>query len=309
MKIIVTGGSGLVGSAIRSIQDEYPQYELITPSSEHCNLLDNLDVDELLYTHRPDWVIHLAANVGGLYKNMNYPVQMFEENILMNMNILRSCHDHGVKNFIGCLSTCIFPDDITYPINETQLHDGAPHSSNAAYAYAKRMLQVQCEAYNNMYDYNYNCIIPTNIYGDQDNYNLENSHVIPGLIHRCYLAKQQNEPFVVRGTGNVLRQFIHASDLAHSILQLLPKLYKDVIIIAGDGEEVTIKDVAIMIAEQFDYVDKMQFDNTFSVGQYKKTADVTKYKAYLPDYKFMNIKQGIAETVEYFKTNYANCRK
>ena len=309
MKVLVTGGSGLVGSAIKSIQDKYQEYELFMPSSEHCNLLDSLDVDEVMYTYKPEWVVHLAANVGGLYKNMNQPVQMFESNMIMNMNVLRACHEHGVKNFIGCLSTCIFPDDITYPINETQLHAGPPHESNAAYAHAKRMLQVHCDAYNNMHDHNYNCVIPTNIYGDNDNYDLENSHVIPGLIHRCYLAKQQNRPFVVRGTGKVLRQFIHATDLAHSILQLLPKLNKDVIVIAGDGVEVTIKDVAVMIANQFDYVDKIRFDTTYSDGQYKKTADVTKYKSYLPDYKFMNIEQGIAETVEYFKTNYDNCRK
>lgn len=309
MKLLVTGGSGLVGTAMKLIQDEYPQYELIMPSSVHCNLLEYLDVDEMLYTHKPDWVIHLAANVGGLYKNMNYPVQMFEDNMIMNMNVLRACHQNGVKNFIGYLSTCIFPDDISYPINESQLHDGAPHDSNAAYAHAKRMLQVQCDAYNNMYKHNYNCIVPTNIYGDNDNYDLENSHVIPGLIHRCYLAKQNKQPFVVRGTGNVLRQFIHAEDLAHATLQLIPHLKRDVVIVAGDQAEITIKQVATMIAEQFNYVDQMVFDDTYSDGQYKKTADNTKFKEMLPGFQFMDIEQGVADTVEYFKMNYDNCRK
>lgn len=309
MKLLVTGGSGLVGSALKQIQDQYPHYEFIMPGSEICNLLDYLDIDQMLYEHKPDCVIHLAANVGGLYKNLNYPVQMFEDNMIMNMNVLRACHENKVTNFVGYLSTCIFPDKITYPIDESLLHAGAPHDSNAAYAHAKRMLQVQCAAYNNMHDYNYNCIIPTNIYGDNDNYNLENSHVIPGLIHRCYLAKESNESFVVRGTGKVLRQFIHAKDLAHATLQLISHLNKDTVIVAGDQAEVTIEQVATLIAEQFDYVDRIVFDDTYSDGQYKKTADNGKFKKILPDFQFMDIEQGVEDTVEYFKTNYDNCRR
>ena len=309
MKLLVTGGSGLVGSALKQIQDQYSQHEFIMPGSYFCNLLEYLDIDQMLYEHKPDCVIHLAANVGGLYKNMNHPVEMFEDNMMMNMNVLRACHENKITNFIGYLSTCIFPDDATYPIDESQLHAGAPHDSNAAYAYAKRMLQVQCDAYNNMHGYNYSCIIPTNIYGDNDNYNLENSHVIPGLIHRCYLAKKSDEPFVVRGTGKVLRQFIHAEDLAHATLQLIPHLNKDTVIVAGDQAEVTIEQVATLIAEQFDYVDQMIFDDTYSDGQYKKTADNAKFKKLLPDFQFMDIEQGIANTVEYFKENYNTCRK
>lgn len=309
MKLIVTGGSGLVGSALRKIQDEFDDLEIVAPSSEQYNLLDSLDVDEMLYYHKPEWVIHLAANVGGLYKNMNYPVQMFEENLTMNMNILQSCHSNGIKNFIGCLSTCIFPDKTTYPISEVQLYEGPPHASNAAYAYAKRMLQVQCDAYNQMHNYNYNCIVPTNIYGDNDNYNLEDSHVIPGLIHRCYLAKQNDEPFVVRGTGKVLRQFIHAEDLARVILSLMPIMKRETVIVADDKNEVTIKDVAYMIAEQFNYADHVTFDDTYSDGQYKKTADSSKLKGMLPNFTFMSLKDGIERTVKYFNDNYDKCRR
>ena len=309
MKILITGGSGLVGSAIRSIQHEFNEFELYTPSSQLFNLLEYMDAEQMIYEHKPDWVIHLAANVGGLYKNMNEPVRMFEENMLMNMNVLRACHDHGVKNFVGCLSTCIFPDAVKYPINESQLHGGAPHESNAAYAQAKRMLQVQCDAYNNKHDYNYNCIIPTNIYGDNDNYQLEDSHVIPGLIHRCYLAKQAGEPFVVRGTGKVLRQFIHAEDLARVIMHLLPVLHQDMVIVADDQTEVTIRQVATLIAQQFDYVDHVAFDAKYSDGQYKKTADNSKLKSMLPEVQFRPLKQGIQQTVKHFIENYDTIRK
>jgi GDP-L-fucose synthase len=309
MKILITGGSGLVGSAIKTIQHEFNDYELITPSSQLYNLLEYIDADQMIYEHKPDWVVHLAANVGGLYKNMNQPVEMFEENMLMNMNVVRACHDNGVKNFVGCLSTCIFPDSINYPIDESQLHHGPPHESNAPYAHAKRMLQVQCDAYNKKYNHNYNCIIPTNVYGENDNYQLENSHVIPGLIHRCYLAKQDDKPFVVRGTGNVLRQFIHAEDLARAIMKLLPVIKQDTVIVADDQTEVTIKSVAEIIADQFEYKQHMTFDTSYSDGQYKKTADSSKLMNMLPKMNFRSLDQGIKQTVNHFINNYDKLRK
>lgn len=309
MKVLVTGGSGLVGSAIKQVQDEFPDYELYAPSSEDYNLLDYLETQEMMYNFKPDSVVHLAANVGGLYKNMNQKPSMFDHNIIMNMNIVRACYDHDVNRLIGYLSTCIFPDKSSYPINESQLHDGPPHSSNDAYAYAKRMLQVQCDAYNSTHGTNYGCIIPTNVYGRNDNYHLEDSHVIPGLIHRCYLAKLYNEPFVVRGTGKVLRQFIHAADLARATLKLLPVLNKDTVIVAGDECEVTIQQVATMIAEQFDYVDHITFDASYSDGQYKKTADNSKFKTLAPDFEFQSLDTGIADTVNYFIDNYDTLRK
>ena len=120
-----------------------------------------------------------------------------EKNILINMNVLKVCHEIKVKKLVSCLSTCIFPDKTSYPIDETMLHDGPPHTSNDAYAYAKRMLEIQSKAYQQQYDDNFICVIPTNIYGEHDNYSIECGHVIPALIHKCYLAKQENKPFVV----------------------------------------------------------------------------------------------------------------
>ena len=311
MNILITGGGGLVGQAMQKIQDEYvfDDYQFVFPSRQDYDLLNMLQVESMMTDLKPDWVIHLAANVGGLYKNMNHKVQMLEDNLLMNYNVLRSCHEANVQNFIGCLSTCVFPDDVMYPIDETMLHSGAPHSSNDAYAHAKRMLEIHCNAYNQMYDRNYNCIIPTNVYGPHDNYNLEDSHVIPGLIHRCYIAKRDGKPFVVRGTGQVLRQFIHAEDLARATLQLMDKINQDNVIIADTEEEVAIEDIARLIAKEFDHVDNMIFDDTYSDGQYKKTADNTKMMNLLPDFKFLDINIGVRDTIKHFIENYDTIRK
>ena len=225
---------------------------------------------------------------------------------------MRCSYRVGVKRMVCCLSTCIFPDKTTYPINEKMLHDGPPHSSNDSYAYSKRMLEVQCNAYNQQYGTDYICIIPTNIYGDNDNYSLEDGHVIPALIHKCYLAKEKGEDFVVCGTGNPLRQFVYSPDLARLILWVLKNYDKKtpIILSVGEQDEVSIETVAREIARAFDYEDRICFDDSFSDGQYKKTADNGKLMKYIWGYfQFTEIGEGIQKSVRWFKENYSTCRK
>lgn len=311
MKLLITGGSGLVGFAIKNIIKNYSNLETIFMSSKMCDLTDEKATIDYFMKEKPDLVIHLAAMVGGLFKNMNCKVDMLEKNISINTNVLKACHLSGVKKVVSCLSTCIFPDKTTYPINETMLHSGPPHKSNDAYAYAKRLLEIQSKAYQEQYDKDFICVIPTNIYGINDNYSLSDGHVIPALIHRCYLAKKNNEDFVVKGSGKPLRQFIYSNDLAKLILFILEE-YKDrdtIILSVGEEEEVSIKNVAIMIAESFNYSDRIIFDTTFSDGQFKKTADNSKLKSLKLDLKFTNIKEGINKSVQWFIDNYDTCRK
>ena len=220
MKLLITGGNGLVGKAIQDVLKN-SDYTLLIPSSRECNLENEYETQDYFEKNSPDLVIHLAANVGGLYKNMNEKVQMLERNVKINMNVLKCAHEFGVKKLISCLSTCIFPNKTTYPIHEKMLHDGPPHCSNDAYAYAKRLLEIQSQAYNQQYGTNFVCVIPTNIYGPHDNFSLQDGHVIPSLIHKCFLAKQKGEPFVIRGTGKPLRQFIYSADLAKLIVWVL----------------------------------------------------------------------------------------
>ena len=311
--IIVTGGSGLVGSSINNIVNNsnyINEYNFIFLSSKNCNLLNYDETFQYFKNIKPTYVIHLAAQVGGLFKNMNHKVDMFLDNIQINNNVLKVCHELKVTKLVSCLSTCIFPDNTTYPINESMLHLGPPHSSNDAYAYAKRMLDILSKAYRDQYNDNFICIIPTNIYGPHDNFNLEDSHVIPGLIHKCYLAKQNNQPFIVAGTGSPLRQFIYSDDLAKLILYTLFE-YNDldtIILSPSESSEVSIKFIAEEIAKNMDY-NNIIFDSSKSDGQYKKTADNSKLMNLINDFEFTDISSGIKCTIEWFINNYDNIRK
>lgn len=311
-KIFVTGGNGLVGQGIKSISSNYnDHYEFMYLGRNDCDLLHYNNTITFFEKHKPDYVIHLAANVGGLFKNMEYPVQMLEDNLLINMNVIKASHCVNVKKLIACLSTCIFPNEINYPITEEQLHNGPPHFSNAGYAYSKRILQTLCETYQKQYNDNFICIIPTNIYGINDNFHLEDAHVIPALIHKCFLAKENNNKFMVSGSGKPLRQFIYSIDLAKMIMWCLLEYNEkqSLILCTDDGDELTIEYVSKQIAKEFDYEEHIHFDNTKADGQYKKTASNQLFRKYNPEFTFTSFNHGIKETVKWFKENYPNIRK
>ena len=306
MTTVVTGGSGLVGEAIRSMNLS----NFIFLSSKECDLTDYNSTLKLFQKLKPVNVIHLAARVGGLFKNMRLRVEMLEDNLLINTNVVRASYAVGVKKFIGCLSTCIFPDNTTYPINENMLHDGPPHPSNAGYAYAKRMLDVQCECYREQYGVDYYCIIPTNVYGEHDNFNLDDAHVIPALIHKCYIAKRDRKKFKVSGTGRPLRQFIYSRDLAKLILWCLENhSHNNMILSVNPEDETSIRDVAECIAAEFEYNDNIVFDISLSDGQYKKTVDNSLLVKTMGYVDFTPISTGIKKTVEWFIENWDTLRK
>jgi GDP-L-fucose synthase len=306
--ILVTGGTGLVGNAIKYISSEYEnKYTFIFISSKQCDLTNMDKTKEMFETYRPNYVIHLAACVGGLFKNMNNKVEMLEKNLIINYNVVKCSHEYKVEKLIACLSSCIFPDNIkSYPIDESMLHEGPPHFSNDAYAYSKRMLEIHCCSYRENYGDNFTCIIPTNIYGPHDNFDLENGHVLPALLHKCFLAKQKNENFIICGSGKPLRQFIFSRDLAKIIMIIFEKnIIENIIISVPEENEISIGDVGKMIAEKFDYKEKVTFDTSYSDGQYKKTVGIQKLKQILDDnFHFTHINDGIKITVEWFLSNY-----
>jgi GDP-L-fucose synthase len=223
-RILVTGGSGLVGKALQIVvQDEKRQDEdWIFVGSKDANLCDLDATTQLFDKHKPTHVIHLAAMVGGLFHNMSHNLDFLRSNLAMNSNVLQVSHEKGVKKVVSCLSTCIFPDKTTYPIDETMIHNGPPHPSNFGYSYAKRMIDVMNQAYHEQHGCLFTSVVPCNVFGPHDNYNLESSHVIPGLIRRLHdVMEAGGSTFTVLGTGKPLRQFIYSLDLARLFLWVL----------------------------------------------------------------------------------------
>ena len=312
--ILVTGGSGLVGAAIRAFIDEEggkKDEKWVFLSSKDGDLRSRSDTEAIFEKHHPTHVIHLAAKVGGLFANMREKVEFFRENILINDNIMECCRIYKVTKLVSFLSTCIFPDKTKYPIDETMLHDGPPHSSNEGYAYAKRLIDTMNRAYAEEYGCNFTSIIPTNIYGPSDNFSIESGHVIPGLIHKCLLAKKNNEPFTIWGSGTPLRQFVYSRDLAELTVWVLRK-YNDpnpITLSVDEADEVSIKDVALAVAKAHDFQGEIIFDTAKADGQFKKTASNKKLRSLLPDYKFTTMQDGIQKSVDWFVANYETARK
>lgn len=306
--ILITGGSGMVGHALKSIiSSSTDRYHFI--SSKDYDLTNIEQTKQMFETIKPDYVIHLAAYVGGLFRNMEQKINMFEKNLIINYNIVKYSHEYGIKKLIACLSTCIFPDKVVYPITEDQLHNGAPHDSNNAYAYAKRMLEFHISLYRNQYNDNFMCIIPTNIYGEYDNFNLHDAHVIPALIHQCYLAVQNNNDFIVKGTGVPLRQFIYSKDLANIIIKLLysDKQVNNLIISVSD--EISIKEIATKIAKRLNYKKQIIFDETYGDGQFKKTVSNTLLMDTFNYITFTELNIGLKSTIDWFIKHYDIARK
>uniref|UniRef100_A0A3Q4APM4 GDP-L-fucose synthase n=1 Tax=Mola mola TaxID=94237 RepID=A0A3Q4APM4_MOLML len=309
IRVLVTGGSGLVGKAIEHVVQreggKLEGEEWIFLSSKDANLVDAGQTRAVFEKYRPTHVIHLAAKVGGLYLHMRQNLQFLRDNIKINDNVLQTAHEFGVTKVVSCLSSCIFPDETTYPINETMIHDGPPHDSNFGYSHAKRMIDVQNRAYYRQYGRCYTAVIPTNVFGPYDNFNIENGHVLSALINKTHKAKKEGTPLNVCGSGTPRRQFIYSLDLGRLIIWALRK-YKEIdpiIMSVGEEDEVSIKEAVEMIVAALDFKGTI-FDTTLSDGQLKKTANNAKLRRYLPDFPFTPLKEAIRMTCDWFVENY-----
>jgi len=299
MTKLIIGGTGLIGSAFKTGVK-------IGSSSD---LREYKDAHYVIESHEPDVVVHTAARVGGLGANMKYPVDFFNDNIRINSNVIRACHSLGIKKLVCFLSTCVFPDKVQYPLTEDQIELGPPHSSNFAYAYAKRMVDVQLRAYNQQYGTQYFSIIPCNVYGPRDNYDLENAHVIPTLIHKCYLAKQNNTPFEIWGDGSALREFIFSEDVADIVDLLIEKYEGADSIIVSNPVEYSIKQVVELIAEYMEFTGEIKWLTDKPNGQHRKPSSNAKLLSIIGEYNFTTLEKGLQNSINWFKLNYPNVRK
>jgi GDP-L-fucose synthase len=298
-KILVTGGNGLVGSSITSDVKIGKEYDL--RNSDETNKMFDI--------HKPTHVIHCAGKVGGVGGNMNHKGEYFYDNIMINTNVIEGARKSGVEKLVSFLSTCVFPDNVEYPLTETKIHLGEPHSSNYPYAYAKRIADIQIRAYREQYGLNYVSVIPTNIYGPNDNFSLTHGHVIPMLLHKMYNAKRDNTDFVVWGSGKPLREFIYSKDIAKLSEWVLDNYNESEPIIFSNSVEISIEDLVDLLVKEFNFKGKVVFDKSKPDGQFRKPSDNSKLKSYLPDFEFTPIEKGLKETIKWFISNYENTRK
>ena len=306
MKVLVTGSNGLLGQSLRKVLGNGHVYHTrkdvdLTNYEETFKFFEDKILNEGVNT-----VIHTAAKVGGVNANMNNNESFFKDNYVINSNVIKVCSILKIENFVNILSTCIFPhENITYPLTSEQIDNGVPHPSNYGYSYAKRLSGYETQIFRNVLNKNWYSVVPTNLYGPYDNFNLEDSHLIPGMIHRAYLAKKNNEKFVIWGDGSPLRQFVYSEDMARLIVWSLDNWNSEKHCMMIDETEVSVMDVARIISEKFGFNENdLIFDETKPKGQFRKPA-----ASDIKDFKFKLIGDGINETIDWFIKNYENIRK
>tara|TARA_Y100000310_G_C20691779_1_gene822752 strand:- start:1450 stop:2391 length:942 start_codon:yes stop_codon:yes gene_type:complete len=305
-KILITGGAGMVGSAFKKVIPDAAY-----PSRQNLNLLNEKDVESFFSNAAQyDAVIHLAARVGGIRANTNFIGDFFTENIKLNTNLLNGCMLGNISKVVSLLSTCVYPDSVSYPLTEDQLHNGEPHSSNFGYAYAKRMLEVQSRAYRQQYGCNFICAIPNNLYGENDNFDLENSHVIPALIRKIWEAKTNNNRSVeIWGDGTPLREFTYSGDIANILLFLLNNYDEKLPINIGHTAEYSIKEIVSILCEFFEYDGNIKWNTDMPMGQYRKPSSNKRLlELGWKEENYTSLRNGLKKTCKWFIMNYPHVR-
>jgi GDP-L-fucose synthase len=279
-KIFIAGIKGMVGSAIhRKLLSEGYTHVFGAPSSE-LDLTNQLAVANFFAQHKPDYVFMAAAKVGGIVANNTYRAQFIYENLMIQNNIIHQCYVNNVKKMMFFGSSCIYPKMAPQPLKEEYLLTNTLEPTNEPYAIAKIAGIKMCEAYRAQYGCNYISVMPTNLYGYNDNYHPQNSHVLPALIRRIHEAKNQNNPVVeVWGTGTPLREFLFVDDLAEAAFMLMLNYNEAPFLNIGSGIEMTIQDLALCIQKIVGYTGKIHFDTSKPDGTPRKLMDVSKIKA------------------------------
>ncbi|WP_299093707.1 GDP-L-fucose synthase [uncultured Metabacillus sp.] len=276
-KIYVAGHRGLVGSAIVRRLENEGYTNLVYKTSKELDLRDKGQVDQFFETEKPDYVFLAAAKVGGIVANNEYPADFIRDNLLIQANIIDAAYRNSVEKLLFLGSTCIYPKFAQQPLKEEYLLTGELEPTNEPYAIAKIAGIKMCESYNRQYGTKYISVMPTNLYGPNDNFDLHTSHVLPALIRKFHEAKKTNAPFVeVWGTGSPKREFLYSDDLADACVYLINHYKGNEIVNIGVGEDISIKELAQKVKAVVGYEGEIQFDTSKPDGTPRKLVDVTK---------------------------------
>lgn len=280
-KIYIAGHRGMVGSAIhRRLQKEGYQNFVFRTSAE-LDLRNQQAVTDFFLLEKPDYVFMAAAKVGGILANNTYRAEFLYDNLMIQSNVIDNAYRHGIKKLLFLGSSCIYPKLAPQPLKEEYLLTGLLEETNEPYAIAKIAGIKMCDAYRSQYGCNFISVMPTNLYGPNDNYDLNNSHVLPALLRKFHEAKMHNKPEVtVWGSGTPRREFLHADDMADACVYLMKTYSEDGLINIGVGEDVSIKELAEMIKEITGYTGNIVFDSSKPDGTPRKLMDVTKLSSF-----------------------------
>lgn len=299
-KIYVAGHRGLVGSAlVRKLQSKgYTNLTYRTHSE--LDLTDQAAVERFFEEEKPEYVFLAAAKVGGIHANNTYPADFIMENELIQCNVIRSSYKHKVKKLMFLGSSCIYPRDCPQPIKEEYLLTGPLEKTNEAYALAKISGLKMCQYFNQQYGTNYISVMPTNLYGPNDNFDLENSHVLPALMRKIHEAKVEEKPYVeVWGSGKPLREFLHVDDMADACVFLMETYEGNEFFNVGTGQDVSIRELAELIKEAVGYEGELRFDSTKPDGTPRKLLDVSQLEEAGWKYR-VDLRDGVMSTYEWY---------
>jgi GDP-L-fucose synthase len=300
-RVLVTGGSGFLGSVVTAKLRAAGCERVVAPRSSECDLREKENVERLCETARPDIVIHLAAVVGGIGANRAHPGRFFFDNAIMGLELMEHARRCGVEKFVMIGTICAYPKFTPVPFKESDLWNGYPEETNAPYGLAKKMMLVQAQAYRTEYGFNAIYLVPVNLYGPRDNFDPGTSHVIPAMIRKFAEARDNGQREVVLwGDGSPTREFLYVEDAAEAILLATERYDGDQPVNLGTGEEISIRDLAQLIAAEVRYSGEIAWDTSKPNGQPRRCLDVSRAKQLFGFEAAHRLRDGIPKTVAWF---------
>ena len=302
-RVCVTGGAGFLGSFVTEKLAARGVANIFIPTIEEYNLVELDSIRKMLDTSRPDIIIHLAAQVGGIGANREHPADFFYSNLMMGVQLIHEAWQRGISKFVALGTICAYPKFTPVPFQEEHIWDGYPEETNAPYGLAKKMLLVQSQAYRQQYGYNSIFLLPVNLYGPRDNFNPSSSHVIPALIKKCLEAKANGVGAIeVWGDGSPTREFLYVEDAAEGILLATEKYNSSEPVNLGSGMEISIKDLVELIARLTGFEGKLVWDPSKPNGQPRRRLDVTRAEREFGFKAQVGFEEGLKRTIEWYKT-------
>ena len=302
--VVVTGGAGFLGSAVVRCLKSRGYDNIFVPRSKEYDLRDQAAITRLYHKFQPAVVIHLAAVVGGIGANRDNPGRFFYDNAIMGIQLMEYARQFGVAKFVAVGTICAYPKFAPVPFKEEDLWNGYPEETNAPYGLAKKMMLVQAQSYRTQYGFNAIYLLPVNLYGPGDNFDLNTSHVIPALIRKCVEAKERHEgQIVLWGDGSPTREFLYVEDAAAGIASATENYDGEEPVNLGTGREIFIRDLAQMIAEEVGFRGEIVWDSSKPNGQPRRCLDTSRAERFFGFRAKFDLRQGIRETIAWFNAH------